>query len=236
MALTLRHAEYNRREIRKTSARGVVTCAETSIVTHRTISPNRSVLRRPPSRPTPETASTPLQARGVTLVELLMVLTLIAIVLTTSGPSLRNLVAATVSRSEASRLLASLRLARARAVALGSPVRICPADPAARRASRCGRDFNEGWLLIADSALSPGSPDAIPLRREAAPARGYSIRRRDGRRPVATSLSYRRDGSTRRGSTFRICLPAGNPVPGWRVVVSASGRARLARDSSPCMS
>lgn len=177
-----------------------------------------------------------MNANGITIVELLLVTALMAISLGLVVPGFLALSHTTTARFEAQRLLSSLELARSRAVLGAARVTLCAADEAGRAAGRCGGRFDDGWLLTVRrrNLRSATDADITLLRKELAPARGYTIRQQDGVRAAVMPLTFRADGTTGRGATFRICLPVGASVAGWRVVVSATGRPRLQRDIVPC--
>ena len=143
------------------------------------------------------------------------------------------------------RLLASLHLARSYAVLNRLPVDVC--GLAALNTNSCGGAFNAGWVVL----VSAGGPEASPptavpagagadsperrvLRAESGASTDVAIRRRDGVRAASLPLTYRADGTTGRGETFRFCVPPKTGLMGWRVVVSATGRPRLARDHQAC--
>jgi type IV fimbrial biogenesis protein FimT len=177
-----------------------------------------------------------MNAHGITIVELLLAIALIAISLGLVVPGFLTLSHTTTARFEAERLLSSLELARSHAVFRAARVTLCAADEAGRAAGRCGGHFDDGWLLTVRQRdlRSATDADITLLRKELAPARGYTIRQQDGVRAAVAPLTFRADGTTGLGATFRICLPVGVSAAGWRVVVSATGRPRLQRDLVPC--
>lgn len=186
-----------------------------------------------------------MPSKGVTLIELILVVALIALGCLVAYPSLRGLSLSTAARSDAMRLLASLHLARSYAVLNRLPVDVC--GLAALNTNSCGGAFNAGWVVL----VSAGGPEASPptavpagagadsperrvLRAESGASTDVAIRRRDGVRAASLPLTYRADGTTGRGETFRFCVPPKTGLMGWRVVVSATGRPRLARDHQAC--
>lgn len=177
-----------------------------------------------------------MNARGITIVELLLVTALMAISLGLVVPGVVALSHTTTARFEAERLLSSLELARSHAVFRAARVTLCAADEAGRAGGRCGGRFDDGWLLkVRQRDLrSAIDADVTLLRKELALTRGYTIRQQDGLRAAVAPLTFRADGTTGLGATFRICLPVGASAAGWRVVVSATGRPRLQRDPVPC--
>ena len=188
--------------------------------------------------------SSRVSSKGVTLIELILVVALIAIGCLAAYPSLRGLSLSTAARSDAMRLLASLHLARSHAVLNRLPVDVC--GLAALTTDSCGGPFNAGWVVLVPAGEAVASAPAVPagdgsdssarrvLRVESGASTDVAIRRRDGVRAASLPLTYRADGTTGRGETFRFCVPLKTGLMGWRVVVSATGRPRLARDHRAC--
>lgn len=83
---------------------------------------------------------------GFSLLELLMVITLIGIVITMSYPSYCNLFVATRSDILQKQLLTELRMAKHLAQAIGKSVTICP-----KLNNSCGNDWNQGQIIFIDN-------------------------------------------------------------------------------------
>lgn len=67
---------------------------------------------------------------GFTVVEIMLVVAIIALLMTAAVPSLESMLRNNQSMSIASKLVASLRLAKAEAIKRGIPVTVCPINPA----------------------------------------------------------------------------------------------------------
>ena len=122
------------------------------------------------------------RARGFTLVELMVVLSVLAILLAMATPSMTQLVATQRVRSMASDLHVALVRARSEAVKRNASVTIVPA----------GGNWSAGW-----SVKDAANPEAPPLHVYA-PARGVSIATdvaqivftASGRTPLAAEATF----------------------------------------------
>ena len=158
---------------------------------------------------------TAIGQRGLTLIELLIVIVLAVILIGWAVPSFQALTARQQVAAEVMRLKTALALARNTAITRRAPVMVCPADA---DSNQCNGDLSD-WTLPLLVVLSPGTPEAQVLRRLPASR--------------VTSLSYRQDRAVRytalgrasgHNGTFRIC---GRYDTGSQVIVSNFGRVRV---------
>ncbi|MCB1679546.1 MAG: GspH/FimT family pseudopilin [Halioglobus sp.] len=177
-------------------------------------------------------------ARGFTLVELMIAVLLLVIVLAVAAPPLRQLVHGNRLRTEASRLLRALNLARSEAVLRNQPVSVCPSSMAQDGSARCGGEFARGWLVFsnADRDRIVDAPGDSVIRAFAAIPAGYSLTNRAGTRAATDLITYLPDGSSRRSRTLLLCAPAGLGVASWSIVLNNVGRPRVARGEGACPS
>lgn len=169
--------------------------------------------------------------------ELLIALAVLAVVLGLAAPSMQTLLLQARLRSEVSRLLDAVQLARSEAAARFRPVSLCPLRPGAAPGAggelRCGGAYSGGWLVLEglppDAVIEP----ARVLRVYPAIAEGYRVADRAGAEAVGP-FTYYPDGATRRNLTLSVCSSRRPEIPGWSVVISRVGRARLARNWGHC--
>lgn len=173
--------------------------------------------------------------RGLTLLELLVVLAVLALLLTLVVPGFQALRQAVLIRLEAGRLLQAVSLARSEAMFRGEVVTLCPmARGQAGETDRCRGTYSQGWMLYANpQALEqPATPQQILQRWPGQP--DLSIVNRAGTRVLDTRISWRADGSARRNLTFMVCSRQKPSLVSWSLVLNRLGRPRLARGWGVC--
>ena len=116
---------------------------------------------------------------GFTLIEMLVALSIIAILSAIATPSFTQMMANSNVRSLSSELGSDLVFARAESVRTGGRVTIC----ARQSDTACGTDWSNGWLVFRDSIDPPGTRDA-----------GDTVLRT--RTPLTGSLTLTRDGDS----------------------------------------
>lgn len=158
---------------------------------------------------------------GFTLIELMVTLSVLAILLTIGIPSLQMFIQNSRLQSQSASLMGDLNYARAEAVRLGSPVAVC----ASANGATCSGalTWETGWIVFNDRN-SNGVVDAaeLPILR-AAPALGGG----NTMRTAAISLvRFNAQGySSGFADTFRVCDVRGlGSARG--VVLSFQGRVR----------
>ena len=99
------------------------------------------------------------QQQGLSLVELLVTLAVLAILVAGSAPAWSQFMARQTLVSTTNSLVTGLQLARYRAITSGQPTRLC----AARDAWNCGSssDWSSGWRVHSDSATPLASDHAL---------------------------------------------------------------------------
>ena len=167
--------------------------------------------------------------QGVTLLELMVALTLAAILLMLAAPPLRDLVVANQAATHAQAMMTSLFLARTEAVKRHRRVTLCKSADGLHCTT--DGDWSQGWLVFADAAnfgvLDPGEE---LLRVQQALQSDLSLRNTN----AANWYAYRPDGSAASSGglvtgTFRVCPGNGNPQLAYRVITNITGRPRVAR-------
>jgi type IV fimbrial biogenesis protein FimT len=171
--------------------------------------------------------------RGLTLIEIGVVLALAVIVTTFALPTWRHWLAKQELANRAQALATALERARTEAIKRGQRVNLCKSPDAATCAD--DGDWSQGWILHADGAAEgrpePGEPPIAYDPPVAAPIRV------DGNGPVDDYVSFTPLGEARRLSgalqmgTFTVCRPGHDEV---QVVLAATGRVRTVRTRTRC--
>jgi type IV fimbrial biogenesis protein FimT len=171
--------------------------------------------------------------RGLTLLELVVGLAIVAILLSAGVPNWGAFLAEREQRDRADALLESLAQARSEAIKRGTRVGICPA--VGNTCASGSEGWEGGWIAFADTnrnGIRDGAETMIARERAAAP--GISIH---GNRPVADYVSYtslgqarRIDGALQMG-TLTVCRSG---LPTRKVVLASSGRVRITEASELC--
>ena len=165
--------------------------------------------------------------RGLTLIEAVMTMTVLAICTAIAVPSYRALIQR--QRVDATMHLLTTHMASARmnAVTRRIPTVVCPSD--GRGACRQDSDWTQGWLMFLDRDGNGKPDDPLDiLRDERAPSDpALRILSTSGR----LRLRYSPDGRSI-GSNITVSLCYGGQVKG-EIKVSNSGRVRSLRPSKP---
>lgn len=182
---------------------------------------------------------------GLTLVELLVVLTIAAVLMAIAAPSFTRLVQSTIISSNVNTFLADLRFARSEAVRLGGTVTMCrSANPETTAASgpTCGSGslvgWESGWIIFRDQN-SDGTRDY-----DASASLDDRVLRVQG--PITSVDSIAEGGAatkfkfTATGRLLNLSSAtqiqfggAGYPSSAQRVIcISVGGRARIAGDGN----
>lgn len=163
--------------------------------------------------------------RGITLIEQIMALAIIAVLATVALPPLNHLLHRNRLKTAQIDYIAGLRQARAAAVHRGIPTVFCPSIDGQRCDEK--RVWDAGWLTAADIDRD-NQPDAQPMYRWASADHGVMVRSSAGRNHVR----FQPDGSAPGSNlTLRFCIPE-EPGRVLSVIVSNSGRIRASSDNN----
>lgn len=168
---------------------------------------------------------------GVTLVELLVLLALVAIVQSLAAPAVFGFADSMRLAAGANTLLSSIHFARSEAIKRNARVVMCKSVTGNSCASTGG--WEQGWIVFHDAnnnaSLDAGEPRL--LWEQPLPDRLRLV----GNAPIASYVSYTPMGTTRlisgafQAGTFTICFQSAIRVEVRQVVVSSSGRPRTAK-------
>lgn len=159
-------------------------------------------------------------ARGFTLVELLVTMTIIVVLAGIGLPAWRSFSEEARLQALAGGYLHAFNTARTTAVMTGRNISLCPVDAEEQCTARWGDRL--ATFEDDDRDGRPASPKAIiDLLQVPAAADASVTLRAFGR---TSHVSLRRDGRYRQNGTFRFCLPGS--ARGRAIVINVTGRAR----------
>lgn len=158
---------------------------------------------------------------GVSMLELLVTLLLVAILMAATVPSFKNTVARSRLNQTQQGLIDSLTLARSEAIKRGQPVTVC----ASTDQENCSTDpvaWNTGWLVLAAAnaagePVAETDPEALLLTQTTG-ARVQLITQTD-------RIAFRADGSTQQTLQLVICSTENEALlENNRIFVNFAGR------------
>ncbi len=169
-------------------------------------------------------------ARGLTLVEFLIVIALVAVLAGVAVPGLGDLLARSRVKSLAGRFMTHVNLARTQSIMRGQRMVLCPSSDG----KNCLPDghWHRGWLLFEDRDGNREHAPEEPLLQVNGAAPGLQLVTSRMRRRLVffpTGLSPASNG------TYTVCSARAEAAP-LAVIVSNTGRARMSRerpDGSP---
>jgi type IV fimbrial biogenesis protein FimT len=169
-------------------------------------------------------ATTPHRIRGITLIETMLALALVAILLAAAAPAFGTLIARTESDVSRGTLVTALETARILAVSRSRHVVVCPSVDQ----QYCGRtsEWQHGWIVFSDTNHDGARDTEEPiLSVTQAHSSGVAILSGAGRKRI----DFRPDGSSPGSNvTFTICDARG-AAEAQAIVINNTGRLRTGK-------
>ncbi|WP_019531166.1 GspH/FimT family pseudopilin [Dasania marina] len=174
------------------------------------------------------------KASGFTLIELMITISIVAILVAIAVPSMQNTLEKNSVSTSLSEFSSSLRLARAEAIKRSRFVVVCPSSDQAT----CTGTWAEGWLVFEDvsgnNALDVGTDDIIRVHTALSSDNTLlwstkgSLAWSNG---VASSVQYNSRGLiTSAEGTFKICSRSGRAEYARALVLTLIGSLRYGID------
>ncbi|BAO82694.1 Tfp pilus assembly protein FimT [Serpentinimonas maccroryi] len=175
------------------------------------------------------------RVRGVTLIEVMVVVGIVAILAMMAAPNFRAMIERNQINSAANELMMGLQLARSEAIRLNSTVTLCRSANGTACGSPAG--WESGWIVFhdrnGDGSVTPaqaGPPavaaDAV-LRTWGALGPRLTLR---GSADVAQRVSFNARGQARDTGHLIVCN--NNQLEQARAIIVTLSRPRLATDSN----
>ncbi|MDQ2694950.1 MAG: GspH/FimT family pseudopilin [Pseudomonadota bacterium] len=168
-----------------------------------------------------EARATGRTLRGITLVELVVVMALVAILTTLAVPALREIVARNQLASLEQELFASLTLARSEAIKRNQNVVLCPSANGTSCAGNA-RWWHQGWILFVDSngndTYDAGTDP--PLLRAYAGSDVATIQKNR----ITSNVRFLANGTARGDNGHFVFCARGNATHPLYIVLANSGR------------
>lgn len=167
--------------------------------------------------------------RGLSIIEMLVAIGIVAGALRLAVPALQDMVQAARLAAAADEILADLHLARMEAQKRNRRVALCKSADG-RHCSPAG-GWDQGWIVFHDENNN-GLPDAgeeIIARHEALPASLRLV----GNSPVARYISYSALGASKfvsggfQAGTLTLCRRSDAPTPSRQIILNSVGRPRV---------
>lgn len=172
---------------------------------------------------------------GFTLVELLIVLSIISVLATVVAPGMQRFMHGVYIRQYVSELMTDIVFTRSEAIKRNRRVRMCPSPVAISGKAGCVGVFADGWAVFVDNDGDRRlDADEQILRVSAGLDPRYSLTNRAGTKNAKEIITYWPDGSSRRNRTLMICAKSDPAVKSWSVVMNLFGRPRMARGWGDC--
>lgn len=180
--------------------------------------------------------------RGFTLIELMVTLTVLAIVLGLAAPSLASLLASNRISTQTNEFIGALNLARSEAVRRGQPVTLLAAAD----------NYSQGWTVFPDAngngaaASATDAADGLPIRQSSAFGGQVTLKRQtctgdpctfsDSTAAGSTFVVFTGRGaiSTTAPAYFKACDPSNTSVKGRLLQVNVVGKITLLNTSLAC--
>ena len=172
----------------------------------------------------------PTSIRGFTLVELMVTISVAAILISVAIPNYQTFVMSNRMSSQANNLITAFGMARSEAVKRAANVTVCASSNSTTTTPpTCIGSWAQGWI-VQDSA-------GTPIRVQGALGGATTL---SGGADVASVITFTSDGrttipttATAATTTLKLCPPSPYIVPGRAIQIERTGRPSVAQVACP---
>lgn len=165
---------------------------------------------------------------GFTLVELIITISIAAILAGIAIPSFNSIIQSTQLTTYANELVASLNLARSEAVKRGVQVSV-------RRKGSANNNWDSGWDIFTDLD-GDGTLDTVDMLLKTYPALTNGFTLRTGTTGYQTFAAYLPSGLSLNSilDTFRLCTSSADTSNSRAIEINALGRPKTSEGTESC--
>jgi type IV fimbrial biogenesis protein FimT len=165
-----------------------------------------------------------LHHQGFTLIELMVTLSIAAILMAIAAPSFVEMTRRNRIVTYTNTFMGSLSYARSEAIRRGSPISVCHSNDGLS----CSGSWNDGWIIFVNP--NGGSPAAVDTGETVVAAHeglssGYTL----ASDTFTSDLTFAADGSASNTGTFAVCHDAS--TTGARAIIVTTLRPRVGTDT-----
>lgn len=168
---------------------------------------------------------------GFTLIELMVTLSIGAILVTAAAPTLFTMIQRDRLVTQANDFISTLSLARAEAVSRGQRIVVCKSPGPAHNTCTTSGNWEQGWIVFADDGdnlYTPANDDALGgiLRVHEALNGGSTLK---GDNNIADYIAYLGTGfaATTQLRSLSLCDSNANKTTGKNLIILPIGQARV---------
>jgi type IV fimbrial biogenesis protein FimT len=160
--------------------------------------------------------------RGMTLLEMLVALAVVAIVLTVVAPSVQTIISKNRTTSEINELSAAIQFARFNAIDQSSRAVVCPAPDFAA----CSANWNQAKIVFIDNNGNGARDDSEALLFSTT-----AIATTNTMTGPSGPIVFYESGATNASASIKICPDSKDSKLARSININAQGRVRLSTDS-----